>query len=106
MPRRVQKLIQVIHEDVDNFSSIHEKIAKQTNLLALNATIEAARAGDAGKGFSIVAQEVKNLAHQAQQTSNDFHANVLSRLDYVAELSHKMVQEIEGTKLLEPVFTI
>jgi hypothetical protein len=96
----VQKLIQVIRQDVDNFSNIHEKIAKQTNLLALNATIEAARAGEAGKGFSIVAQEVKNLAQQAQQTSTDFHVNVLSRLAYAAELSNTMVQEIEGTKLL------
>jgi methyl-accepting chemotaxis protein len=57
--------------EIGDMTSLISRIAAQTNLLALNATIEAARAGAAGKGFAIVAQEVKALAAETAKATED-----------------------------------
>jgi methyl-accepting chemotaxis protein len=63
-------------ETIGSIIDIIASIAEQTSLLALNATIEAARAGDAGKGFSVVASEVKARASQTTKATEDIRKNI------------------------------
>lgn len=67
---KVSKLAETA-EAIGSIVSLIQDIAGQTNLLALNATIEAARAGGAGKGFAIVANEVKTLATQTEKATSE-----------------------------------
>ncbi len=67
-------------------------IAEQTNLLALNATIEAARAGEAGKGFAVVASEVKDLAGQTGRATEE----ISSQIGSIQQATHRAVDTIKG----------
>jgi methyl-accepting chemotaxis protein WspA len=124
----ISSRLSAINEKANNISNVAttiNKVADQTNLLSLNAAIEAEKAGEDGRGFSVVAREIRRLADQAavatleideivkeMQTAvsagvmemDKFSAHVRHSVDEMAQISVQQSQVIEQVQALEPRF--
>ncbi len=93
--------VQALKQETDKIGGIItsvESIAQQTNLLSLNAAIEAARAGNAGKQFAVVADEIRKLSINAQSAAGEIKSNIKNISDRILKLSEEIVLSFDKIK--------
>lgn len=92
LKEEIQKVMEGIN-DIAEMSHFINTVAEQTNLLALNASIESARAGESGRGFSVIANEIKKLSDSTKVSTG----NIYKKIDNLTSEFSKVVDKIDST---------
>jgi hypothetical protein len=106
MPERVLKLSREISAVSQRSIAQILKVTKRTRLLAVNAQIESAHAGEAGRGFNVVAEEVKKVSDTIKEISQEMTGELEVRVTELQRLGEQLVAQVRGTRLSDLAFGI